>query len=55
MYGWWKKTQENKNIKSVFFTTIEKVLLHKDLSAKIIWPIQLFQAIFYSHKPINYS
>lgn len=31
-----KKNQENKNIKSVFFTTIEKVLLHKDLSAKIV-------------------
>ena len=31
-----KKKQENKNIKSVVFTTIEKVLLHKDLSAKIV-------------------
>lgn len=50
-----EKNQENKNIKSVVFTTIEKVLLHKDLSAKIIWTIQLFQAIFHSHKPINYS
>ena len=50
-----KNTQEIQNIKSVFFTTIEKVLLHKDLSAEIAWTIQLFQAIFCSHKPINYN
>lgn len=31
-----KKNQESKNIKSVFLTTIEKVLLHKDLSAEIV-------------------
>lgn len=30
-----KKKQEIQNIKSVFFTTIEKVLLHKYLSAEI--------------------
>ena len=30
-----KNTQEIQNIKSVFFTTIEKVLLHTDLSAEI--------------------
>lgn len=50
-----KKKQEIQNIKSVFFTTIEKVLLHKYLSAEITWTIQLFQAIFCSHKPINYN